>query len=85
MLTQQNVTPEMCLSVTASVCMFSVTRPYLMSCWMCSSDSKGGSGTLHLWSPDSPYLYNLDVTLKVADNAKVNLLPALFSSNTHHG
>ena len=56
-----------------------------MSFWLCSRDSKGGNGTVHLWSPDSPYLYDLDVTLKVADNAKVNLLPALFSSNTHHG
>ena len=42
-----------------------------MSFWLCSGDSQGGNGTLHLWSPDSPYLYDLEVSLKAAENSKV--------------
>ena len=36
------------------------------------SGSKDSSrSSLHLWTPDSPYLYDLDVTLSLPSNSQV--------------
>ena len=34
--------------------------------------NKGSNDTLHLWSPDSPYLYDLEVTLRLPGNSQVS-------------
>ena len=36
-----------------------------------SGSKDGGRASLHLWSPDSPYLYDLDVTLSLPGNSQV--------------
>ena len=36
-----------------------------------SGPKDSNRSSLHLWSPDSPYLYDLDVTLSLPSNSQV--------------